>query len=94
MTINEEAFRYIELMGKAGVTATELAEKLLLAQGTCQTWLSKWTKLRYLKHTPFKGHVPYTDIRSSKGGRPKGSAGRYMIGDKWWGDRTLMGVDE
>ena len=89
MAFNEEAFRYIEAMGVEGITAKMLSDKLGLKLQTCHTWLSRWTKKGYLKHVSFEGHVPYTTKRAWQGGRPKGSAGRYMIGDKWWGHIRL-----
>lgn len=92
--INEEAFRFIELKGAEGVTAKELAEKLGLKERYAASWLSKWAKRGYLKHVPFSGHVPYTFKRPWQGGRPKGSAGRYVTGDKWWGDRGMGEQDE
>lgn len=86
---NEEAFRYIELMQAEGVTAEQLAEKLGLRPSSAASWLSKWTSRGYLKHIKFKGHVPYTTLRHYRGGRPKGSTGKYTIGDRWWGDLRL-----
>jgi len=93
VTMNEEAFRYIELMGSIGVTAKELAEKLGITPRSAASWLSQWAGKHYLKHIPFEGKVPYTTQRHWHGGRPPGSAGRYVVGDKWWGDRKMGDVD-
>lgn len=89
MAFNEEAFRYIESMQAEGVTAAQLAEKLGLKPRSAASWLSLWTGKGYLKFVKFEGHVPYTGKRAWQGGRPKGSAGRYMIGEKWWGHIRL-----
>lgn len=87
--INEEWFQYIEKMMPLGVTAEELAEHMGWSLGVVRNWLSRWATKGYLKHVPRKEHVRDSSRRQVGGkftpGRSKGSGGRYIMGDKWWG---------
>ena len=85
--INYEAFELIENLGS--ITAAELAKHIGVKQGSAANWLSRWAKKRYLKWEP---GPEVTRTRRRKVGRPGGSAGRYVIGEKWWGE-LAFGTD-
>lgn len=70
---HREAFEFIELRG--GVTVEEFALKFGILKSSAATWLSKKTSQGYLKWEQCEN--------TGTPGRPKG---RYVIGEKWWGE--------
>lgn len=79
--INYEAFELIENLGS--ITAEELAKHVGVKKGSAANWLSRWAKKNYLKWEP--GPAVIRGRRRGVG-RPEGSAGKYVIGEKWWGE--------
>lgn len=79
--INYEAFELIERRGS--ITAQELAKHIGVKKDSAASWLSKWTKRGYLRWVPGP-EVPRTHRRGT--GRPRGTAGSYELGEKWWGE--------
>jgi len=88
--LNEEFFTLIEKSGPAGITAEEIADHTGSSLQVVRTWLSRWKTKGYLKLNPHSGHIHDPDRRQIESkfvaGRPKSSAGRYILGDKWWGE--------
>ena len=73
--VNKEAFEYVELKGKPGVTAAQLSAKLGIKKTSASTWLSKWAALGYLKHHKGKWR----------------QEGAYYIDNScvWWGNKVF-----
>jgi len=82
--INQEAFRLIEKRGK--ITPQGLSEALGIRPTSAASWLSKWATEGYLKHERGEG-VVRTKRRGP--GRPSGTGGYYVLGDRWWGDKVF-----
>ncbi len=82
--INTEPFELIEKFGS--LTAEELAKHIGVKRGTAANWLSRWAKKGYLKWKP---GVTVTRTHRRDVGRPHGGMGKYVMGDKWWGELAL-----
>ena len=82
MVFNDDAFRYIELMGDEGVTAETLSIKIGIPVQQAANWLSKWSNRGMLQFIPFNGKVER--LPPHKAGRPKGGRGHYTLGKVEW----------
>jgi len=95
--LNDEFFALIEKSGSAGITAQEIADHTGCNLQAVRNWVSRWKTKGYLKLIPHEGHIHDPNRRQVESkftaGRPKGSAGRYILGDKWWGELVYSRED-
>ena len=81
--INTEVFELIEVRGS--ISASELAEALMISKRSAQTKLSKWANYFNPAKGEYRHYLEYIPPDGCRTGA-RGREGRYKLGPDWWGE--------